>query len=99
MTDAKEMLALADRIDATKRSWLPIAGHVVNVTFGLHEADQISAALRLAAQSAPRDEVGVAGNMPGTTGFTMAAFEAAKVPVGTKLYASASVSSTDEVSK
>lgn len=30
--------------------------------------------------------VGVAGNMPGTDGFTMACFEAGKVPVGTLLY-------------
>ena len=30
--------------------------------------------------------VGVAGGMPGTSGFTMACFEAAKVPVGTHLY-------------
>lgn len=38
--------ALADRIEATKRSWLPIAGHVVNVTFNLAEADLIVIALR-----------------------------------------------------
>jgi len=30
--------------------------------------------------------VGIAGGMPGTSGFTMACFEAAKVPVGTHLY-------------
>lgn len=30
--------------------------------------------------------VGVTGNMPGTTGFTMACFEAEKVPAGTQLY-------------
>lgn len=30
--------------------------------------------------------VGATGSMPGTSGFTMAAFEADKVPVGTKLY-------------
>jgi hypothetical protein len=29
--------------------------------------------------------VGIAGNMPGTEGFTMAAFRAADAPVGTKL--------------
>jgi len=34
------------------------------------------------------EPVGVAGTMPGTSGFTMAAFDAAKVPVGTALYAS-----------
>lgn len=31
--------------------------------------------------------VGEAGSMPGTDGFTMAAFEAKDVPIGTKLYA------------
>lgn len=35
------------------------------------------------------EPVGVAGTMPGTGGFTMAAFKAEDVPVGTKLYASA----------
>lgn len=34
------------------------------------------------------EAVGEAGSMPGTTGFTMAAFEAEKVPIGTKLYTS-----------
>ena len=32
------------------------------------------------------EPVGVVGSMPGTSGFTMASFEAAKVPVGTPLY-------------
>jgi hypothetical protein len=34
-------------------------------------------------------EVGEAGSMPGTDGFTMAAFRAADVPIGTKLYVAA----------
>lgn len=42
----KAMLELADRIDATKHSWLPIAGHVVNITISLADADAISTALR-----------------------------------------------------
>ncbi|MGS1064163.1 helix-turn-helix domain-containing protein [Burkholderia glumae] len=44
------------------------------------------------ANVAPADAgeaVGVADSMPGTSGFTMACFEAAKVPIGTKLYAAA----------
>lgn len=41
-----KLLELAERIDTNKRSWLPISGHVVNVTFDLDEADAISAALR-----------------------------------------------------
>jgi hypothetical protein len=51
LASTDELLKLADRIDATKRSWLPIAGHVVNVTFGIVEAEVISAALREAASS------------------------------------------------
>ncbi|WP_419692204.1 ASCH/PUA domain-containing protein [Burkholderia gladioli] len=35
------------------------------------------------------EAVGVADSMPGANGFTMACFEAAKVPIGTKLYAAA----------
>lgn len=53
-----DIVALADRIDATKRSWLPIAGHVVNVTLNLAEADMITAALRshaVAATPSTRD--------------------------------------------
>ncbi|MGS1033161.1 hypothetical protein [Burkholderia glumae] len=44
------------------------------------------------AVSIPADAgeaVGVADSMPGANGFTMACFEAAKVPIGTKLYAAA----------
>lgn len=37
-------------------------------------------------QHAASSLVGVASSMPGTNGFTMACFEAAKVPVGTCLY-------------
>lgn len=42
----------------------------------------------LAQHPAPQDiaPVGEAGTMPGTSGFTMACFKAADVPVGTKLY-------------
>jgi len=48
----------------------------------------IAKALRAAlASDTAGGVVGEAGNMPGTDGFTMACFEAAKVPVGTKLYA------------
>jgi hypothetical protein len=39
------------------------------------------------AAAEKREPVGIAGNMPGTEGFTMAAFKAYDVPVGTKLYA------------
>lgn len=46
---------------------------------------QIDAALSLQGEAVP---VGVADNMPGTSGFTMAAFKAVDVPVGTKLFTS-----------
>jgi len=39
------------------------------------------------AASSQSEPVGEAGRMPGTDGFTMAAFKADAVPVGTKLYA------------
>lgn len=41
------------------------------------------------AEAARVEPVGVAGTMPGTDGFTMACFEASKVPVGTDLYLAA----------
>lgn len=40
-----------------------------------------------AAQGDGAEPVGHAGSMPGTAGFTMAAFRAADVPIGTPLYA------------
>ncbi|WP_137390853.1 hypothetical protein [Rhodoligotrophos defluvii] len=51
----------------------------------MHEI--LTAALAAAPQPpAAQEPVGVVGGMAGTSGFTMACFEAAKVPVGTKLY-------------
>lgn len=43
------------------------------------------------ADTAGAKPVGVAGTMPGTDGFTMAAFKASDVPVGTNLYASPAI--------
>jgi hypothetical protein len=54
----------------------------------------------LSVEPAGVEPVGEAGAMPGSNGgFTMAAFEASKVPVGTKLYASPpkAVTITDEM--
>lgn len=50
MNNRDKRLSLADRIEATKRGPLPVAGHVVNVTFSLDEVDMISIALRAAAR-------------------------------------------------
>jgi len=63
-----KLLELADRIDTNKRSWLPISGHVVNVTFDLDEADAISAALR--AFAAQRSSAGAGGLTPGLMNAT-----------------------------
>jgi hypothetical protein len=41
--------ALADRIEDAKPGWLPISGHVVNITFSLEEREMIVRALREAA--------------------------------------------------
>ncbi|KOR22968.1 hypothetical protein [Burkholderia cenocepacia] len=46
-------------------------------------ADALEAALLEKLRGEP---IGQAGNMPGTEGFTMAAFRADDVPVGTNLY-------------
>ncbi|VVE47111.1 hypothetical protein [Pandoraea anhela] len=46
-----------------------------------------AAPVNVSEQSAGQEAVGVAGTMPGTEGFTMVCFEAAKFPVGTRLYA------------
>ena len=44
-------------------------------------------ALRAKIESMERQEpAGIAGSMPGTSGFTMACFSADEVPMGTKLY-------------
>ena len=46
----------------------------------------IAAARRAQREGEAPQAVGEAGPMPGTSGFTMACFKAADVPVGTKLY-------------
>lgn len=48
--------------------------------------DRVAALEAQIAAAEEQEPVGVAGNMPGTEGFTMAAFKAADVPVGTNLY-------------
>jgi hypothetical protein len=49
----------------------------------------LEAQIATVAPAVDAQPVGVAGSMPGTDGFTMAAFKASEVPVGTPLYASA----------
>jgi len=61
---------------------------VANLAMMLHQRGERINAIRALSVSPLTEEqpVGEAGPMPGTTGFTMAAFKAADVPVGTKLY-------------
>ncbi|MDM8356637.1 hypothetical protein P8H29_10670, partial [Pandoraea communis] len=53
----------------------------------ISELEYVETRIVYAAPVNASEPVGVAGTMPGTEGFTMACFEAAKVPVGTSLYA------------
>ncbi|ARL90966.1 hypothetical protein BOC57_34845 [Burkholderia pseudomallei] len=72
-----------------------------------HDTSPSADAAAAPADAQAVEPVGEAGTMPGTDGFTMAAFRADDVPVGTKLYAappppapaSASVGLTDEQRK
>lgn len=58
------------------------------------------ATLEQFAQEAQGEPVGVVGSMPGASGFTMASFEANKVPVGTLLYTSATTNdAADEIER
>jgi hypothetical protein len=75
---AKAALAVCDRWDTP--DWSDHR-HTADFIRDLREA--------LTAWNTRPDEgepVAVAGTMPGASGFTMATFEAAKVPVGTPLY-------------
>lgn len=49
-----------------------------------NERDELRARIEEMEKQEP---VGIAGSMPGTSGFTVACFSADEVPVGTKLYA------------
>ncbi|MBR1122149.1 hypothetical protein JQ628_11540 [Bradyrhizobium lablabi] len=49
------LLYLANRIEEIEPSWLPISGHVRNVTFTLNEADAIITTLRSAALTPSKD--------------------------------------------
>jgi predicted metal-dependent phosphoesterase TrpH len=46
MSEREKLEEIANRIDTNQRGWLPIAGHIVNVTFDLNEADLVSRILR-----------------------------------------------------
>jgi hypothetical protein len=49
ITSERELLALADLTENAKPSWLPISGHVVNVTYSLNQREIVAKALRLLA--------------------------------------------------
>lgn len=48
---------------------------------------EFQASLNYAIDKVIGEPLGIAGAMPGTSGFTMANFKAEDVPVGTELYA------------
>ncbi len=70
-----ELLADVKGLPNTERS---IMSHNERVLIELAQA--------LGAKLSNFTSVGKAGSMPGTYGFTMAAFRTADVPVGTKLF-------------
>jgi hypothetical protein len=57
------------------------------------------AAAKSCITSPAAEAVGEAGSMPGTEGFTMAAFKASEVPIGTKLYTHPALSASREVTE
>ncbi|HGL4258443.1 TPA: hypothetical protein ACKE3D_002123 [Burkholderia dolosa] len=67
---------LADRL------WQEVQQQAARIT-------ELEAQIATVAPAVDAQPVGVAGTMPGTDGFTMAAFKASEVPVGTPLYTSA----------
>lgn len=91
MSDKQEAVAckgtyhcdgLQELVDALERA--DSKGYLPSACREAWEAFDFRAVL---AESDKQEAVGVAVNMPGTDGFTMACFKAADVPVGTKLYA------------
>lgn len=55
-------------------------------SYGYAGRPEVAEAAILAALPHLGEPVGITGFLPGSKGFTMAAFEAEKVPVGTPLY-------------
>ena len=73
--------AVLTRLKAAEKereSWKGLAQQFGN------ELDTVRAKV---AEMEKQEPVGIAGAMPGTSGFTVACFSADEVPVGTKLYA------------
>jgi chromosome segregation ATPase len=84
--DSAELRKLCEARDQARRTaeYWKAEHNAVNKRIAALEAQIATVAPAVDAQP-----VGVAGTMPGTDGFTMAAFKASEVPVGTPLYASA----------
>jgi len=64
-----------------------MARELVRLAKVADEIEVVKEARRAQPEGEAPQAVGEAGPMPGTSGFTMACFKAADVPVGTKLYA------------
>lgn len=86
MSEAVE-LELAETIVATMQEEFPALDAYDEDEVASFEA-KVAGLIRDSIRSltGEGEPVAIAGLMPGTSGFTMAAFEAVKVPVGTRVY-------------
>ena len=90
-----EVLDVLDHLEAAEKeieSWKGLARQFGNeadelrthLSFAKDELNRLRAKI---AEMEKQEPAGIAGSMPGTSGFTMACFSADEVPMGTKLYA------------
>ena len=90
-----EVLDVLDHLEAAYKeieSWKGLARQFGNeadelrthLSFAKDELNRLRAKI---AEMEKQEPAGIAGSMPGTSGFTMACFSADEVPMGTKLYA------------
>lgn len=82
LTELLDRLEAADKDIALKERIIDSLGSELNAV--ANERDELRARIDEMEKQEP---VGIAGPMPGTSGFTVACFSADEVPVGTKLYA------------
>ena len=90
-----EVLDVLDHLEAAYKeieSWKGLAQQFGNeadelrthLSFAKDELNRLRAKI---AEMEKQEPVGIAGPMPGASGFTMTCFNADEVPMGTKLYA------------
>ena len=90
-----EVLDVLDHLEAAEKeieSWKGLARQFGNeadelrthLSFAKDELNRLRAKI---AEMEKQEPAGIAGSMPGTSGFTMTCFSADEVPMGPKLYA------------